>query len=114
MTINKFTGNSKEEAIKKAKEGSDETVNAWATLGLVQGDNSERIQTTTDEISKQKEKIAELEKKLKYAYIEQGNFNEKTDELKKMKMADNISEWESELSDLKNGLSLNEKGLKVI
>lgn len=95
-----------------AKEGSDETVNAWATLGLVQGDNSERIQATTDEISKQKEKIAELEKKLKYAYIEQGNFNEKTDELKKMKMADNISEWESELSDLKNGLSLNEKGLK--
>lgn len=95
-----------------AKEGSDETVNAWATLGLVQGDNSERIQTTTDEISKQKEKIAELEKKLKYAYIEQGNFNEKTDELKKMKMADNIADWESELSDLKNGLSLNEKGLK--
>lgn len=95
-----------------AKEGSDETVNAWATLGLVQGDNSERIQATTDEISKQKEKIAELEKKLKYAYIEQGNFNEKTDELKKMKMADNIADWESELSDLKNGLSLNEKGLK--
>ena len=95
-----------------AKEGSDETVNAWATLGLVQGDNSERIQATTDEISKQKEKISELEKKLKYAYIEQGNFNEKTDELKKMKMADNISEWENELSDLKNGLSLNEKGLK--
>lgn len=95
-----------------AKEGSDETVNAWATLGLVQGDNSERIQTTTDEISKQKEKIADLEKKLKYAYIEQGNFNEKTDELKKMKMADNIADWESELSDLKNGLSLNEKGLK--
>ena len=95
-----------------AKEGSDETVNAWVTLGLVQGDNSERIQATTDEISKQKEKIAELEKKLKYAYIEQGNFNEKTDELKKMKMADNIADWESELSDLKNGLSLNEKGLK--
>lgn len=95
-----------------AKEGSDETVNAWATLGLVQGDNSERIQATTDEISKQKEKIADLEKKLKYAYIEQGNFNEKTDELKKMKMADNIADWESELSDLKNGLSLNEKGLK--
>ena len=95
-----------------AKEGSDETVNAWATLGLVQGDNSERIQATTDEISKQKEKIADLEKKLKYAYIEQGNFNEKTDELKKMKMADNISEWQSELSDLKNGLSLNEKSLK--
>lgn len=95
-----------------AKEGSDETVNAWATLGLVQGDNSERIQATTDEISKQKEKIADLEKKLKYAYIEQENFNEKTDELKKMKMADNIAEWESELSDLKNGLSLNEKGLK--
>ena len=95
-----------------AKEGSDETVNAWATLGLVQGDNSERIQATTDEISKQKEKSADLEKKLKYAYIEQGNFNEKTDELKKMKMADNIAEWESELSDLKNGLSLNEKGLK--
>lgn len=95
-----------------AKEGSDETVNAWATLGLVQGDNSERIQATTDEISKQKEKIADLEKKLKYAYIEQGNFNEKTDELKKMKMADNIAEWEAELSDLKNGLSLNEKGLK--
>ena len=95
-----------------AKEGSDETVNAWVTLGLVQGDNSERIQATTDEISKQKEKIADLEKKLKYAYIEQGNFNEKTDELKKMKMADNIADWESELSDLKNGLSLNEKGLK--
>lgn len=95
-----------------AKEGSDETVNAWATLGLVQGDNSERIQATTDEISKQKEKIADLEQKLKYAYIEQGNFNEKTDELKKMKMADNIADWESELSDLKNGLSLNEKGLK--
>lgn len=95
-----------------AKEGSDETINAWATLGLVQGDNSERIQATTDEISKQKEKIADLEKKLKYAYIEQGNFNEKTDELKKMKMADNIAEWEAELSDLKNGLSLNEKGLK--
>ena len=95
-----------------AKEGSDETVNAWATLGLVQGDNSERIQATTDEISKQKEKIADLEKKLKYAYIEQGNFNEKTDELKKMKMADNIADWESELSNLKNGLSLNEKGLK--
>ena len=92
-----------------AKEGSDETVNAWATLGLVQGDNSERIQATTDEISKQKEKIADLEKKLKYAYIEQGKFNEKTDELKKMKMADNIADWESELSDLKNGLSLNEK-----
>lgn len=96
----------------KAKEGGDDTVSAWRHLGLVQADNSERIEETTERMSEQKEKIADLEKKLKYAYIEQGNFNEKTDELKKMKMADNIAEWESELSDLQNGLSLNEKGLK--
>lgn len=96
----------------RQKEGADETVAAWTALGLVQADSSESINKMTDRIAEQRDKIGQLEKKLKYAYIEQSNFNSETDELKKMKMADNIAEWEQELSELQGSLAVNENSLR--
>lgn len=113
FSVDKLGDTVKEFSIRQ-KEGADETVAAWATLGLVQADNSEFIKATTDCIADQRDKIEELEKKLKYAYVEQSNFNSETDELKKMKMADSIAEWEQELSELQGSLAVNEDSLRSI
>jgi phage-related minor tail protein len=113
FSVDKLGDTVKEFSIRQ-KEGADETVAAWATLGLVQADNSEFIKATTDCIADQRDKIVELEKKLKYAYVEQSKFNSETDELKKMKMADSIAEWEQELSELQGSLAVNEDSLRSI
>lgn len=76
----------------------DGTANeAFAELGIAAEDNSERISETKD-------KISDLEQKIKYAEMAQSKFNDKTSELTKTKSADNIKKYKSELADLKNSL----------
>ena len=89
----------------RVKDGSDSTIDAFRSLGLINGDYSETIKKTTKDIDSYKTKIADLEQKLKYAQIEQKGFTDKTSELTKMKTADNIAKWSSELETLKIDLN---------
>lgn len=93
----------------RSKDGSDSTAGAFATLGIIVGDNSKLISEAQDKSEDYKKTIADLEQKLKYAEIEQSNFNEKTSELQKMKMEDNIAKWTEELEKNKAELSSNEE-----
>lgn len=56
------------------------------------------------EIEKTKDKIATLEKNLKYAKAEQEGFNSKTKDLTKMKNADKIKEYSEQLKEAKKNL----------
>lgn len=74
----------------RVKDTSTTTTDAFALLGYGAGASGE-------EIAKTKQEIAKLEKELKYAKKEQEGFNEKTSELTRMKNADKIAEYTSEL-----------------
>lgn len=69
-------GDAVKELNLRVKDGSANE--AFAELGLVSKDNSEKIEETTN-------KIADLEQKLKYAERAQSQFNDKTSELTKPK-----------------------------
>lgn len=58
-----------------------------------------------EEIAKLNSKISQTEKNLKYAQIEQNNFNSKTSELTRQKNADKIQEYSNQLEVLKSELS---------
>lgn len=98
----------------RSKDGSDSTAGAFATLGIIVGDNSKLISEAQDKSEDYKKTIADLEQKLKYAEIEQSNFNEKTSELQKMKMEDNIAKWTEELEKSKAELSSNEETIRSL
>lgn len=98
----------------RSKDGSDSTAGAFATLGIIVGDNSKLISEAQDKSENYKKTIADLEQKLKYAEIEQSNFNEKTSELQKMKMEDNIAKWTKELEKNKAELSSNEETIRSL
>lgn len=74
----------------RVKDTSTTTSDAFALLGYGAGASGE-------EIAKTKREIAKLEKELKYAKKEQEGFNDKTSELTRMKNADKIAEYTSEL-----------------
>lgn len=80
------------------KDTSDSTSAALSTLGY---STSAPLQAITET----KEKIEELETKLKYATLEQQNFNDKTSELTKIKNADKIKEYSEELKNAKETLA---------
>lgn len=83
----------------RTKDTAESTTDAFAMLGYGTGASSEDIAECNDE-------IAELEKKLKYAYMEQENFNDKTSELTKTKNADAIAEYSESLENAKTKLAL--------
>lgn len=89
----------------RTKDGSDSTVEAFTAIGLVSADMSEDIKKTNENITKYQKNISDLEQKIKYAKLEQAEFNEKTSDLKKLKMEDNLKKWNNELKENKQNLS---------
>lgn len=98
----------------RTKDGSDSTTNAFIAIGLAAGDNSEEIKKAQDSIEQYNTKITDLEDKLKYAKIQQSEFTDKTSELTKIKLEDNIAKWSKELEESKNSLSQNESALAAM
>lgn len=74
----------------KTKDTSTTTTDAFTLLGYGAGASAEEIKKTEDEIE-------QLEKNLKYAKMEQSNFNDTTSELTRMKNADKIAEYSDAL-----------------
>lgn len=89
-------GDAVKELNLRVKDGSANE--AFAELGLVSKDNSEKVEETTN-------KIADLEQKLKYAEMAQSQFNDKTSELTKTKNADSIKSYKEQISELKDSLN---------
>ena len=96
FSVDKLGDSVKEFGIK-AKDTSKTSQEGFELLGYSAG-------TSKEEIDKTKVKIGELEKKLKYAKMEQEGFNKKTSDLTKIKNADKIKEYSSELEQAKNKL----------
>ena len=96
----------------RIKDGSDSTADALASIGLVAGDSGEEIGKLTDRIDGYKSKISDLENKIKYAKIQQSEFTDKTSELTKMKLEDNIAKWNKELDENRSALSNAEDALQ--
>ena len=80
------------------KDTSDSVSEALSTLGYSTSAPDKAITET-------KEKIEELETKLKYATLEQQNFNDKTSELTRIKNADKIKEYSDELKNAREALT---------
>lgn len=96
----------------RIKDGSDSTADALASIGLTAADTSEEIGKLTDKTDKYKSKISDLESKLKYAKKQQSQFTDKTSELTKMKLEDNIAKWNKELAENRSALSDAEGALQ--
>jgi DNA repair exonuclease SbcCD ATPase subunit len=97
FSIDKLGDAMKEFGIR-SKDNSTTSIEAFELLGYSAKASSEDIQKAKDE-------IADLEKKLHYAQLEQQNFNDKTSELTKQKTADDIAEYSQKLEEAKEKLS---------
>lgn len=98
----------------RAKDGSDSTAEAFATLGLISHDYSEDINDATKDIEKYEKQVEKLEQNLKYAKLEQSAFTDKTSDLTKLKMEDKIAKWSAELKTAKQNLNDSNKSLEVM
>lgn len=96
----------------RIKDNSDSTVQALQQIGVVADDNSKAYQNLTKENDTLTTKISTLEQNIKYAKIQQQGFTDSTSELTKTKLADNIKNWTTELSQSKSQLSKNNAELK--
>ncbi len=97
FSIDKLGDAMKEFGIR-SKDNSTTSIEAFELLGYSAKASSEDIQKAKDE-------IADLEKKLHYAQLEQQNFNDKTSELTRQKTADDIAEYSQKLEEAKEKLS---------
>lgn len=97
FSIDKLGDAMKEFGIR-TKDTATSTTEGFSLLGY-------GVRATTEEIEAQKGKVAELEKKLSYATQEQSEFNAKTSELKKQKMADTIADYSKEIENAKTKLA---------
>ena len=111
FSVDKLGDGYKEFGIK-TREVNDDVKNAYASLGLITVDNSEKVDELTETISDQESKIDDLTYSLEKAKYEQSQFTDETDEFKKKDMARNIAKYEEELSALKTSLSDNKQTLK--
>lgn len=82
----------------RAIDGSDTTKEGFELLGYSAVASAEDIAATEAE-------IADLEKQLQYAQMEQDGFNKKTSELTRMKNADKIAEYTAKLEEAKSALA---------
>lgn len=105
----------------RVKDGSDSTAEAFATIGLgvgPLGQTFDSLETSISEAEKRtqtySEKIADVEQKLKYAQLEQANFNDKTSELTKIKSADKIAGLTEELNNLKSSLEFENNNISLM
>ena len=111
FSVDKLGDGYKEFGIR-TREVNDDVKNAYASLGLITVDNSERVDELTETISDQESKIDDLTYSLEKAKYEQSQFTDETDEFKKKDMARNIAKYESELSELQTSLNDNKNTLK--
>lgn len=111
FSVDKLGDTVKEFGIR-IKDNSDSTVEALQEIGVVADDNSKVYQNLTKENDTLTTKISTLEQKIKYAKIQQQGFTDSTSELTKTKLADNIKNWTTELSQSKSQLSKNNTELK--
>lgn len=111
FSVDKLGDGYKEFGIK-TREVNDDVKNAYASLGLITVDNSEKVDELTETISDQESKIDDLSYSLEKAKYEQSQFTDETDEFKKKDVARSIADYEEELSELKTSLSDNKKTLK--
>lgn len=81
----------------RSKDTAKTTTDALALLGYSSGAADEEVAKVTDEVAK-------LEKNLKYAKLEQENFNNKTSELTRLKNAEKIKEYSKSLDTAKKKL----------
>lgn len=96
FSVDILTDSVKEFGIR-SKDTSKTTQEAFELLGY-------GASASKEEIGKTKDEIAKLEKNLKYAQLEQKNFNSKTNELTRMKNADKIKEYSKKLEEAKGKL----------
>lgn len=82
----------------RAKDTSTTTADAFSALGY-------GASASEKDISDCKDTIKKLEQNLKYAQMEQANFNDKTSELTKQKNADKIAEYSEQLNNAKSKLA---------
>ena len=105
-------GDAVKEFTIRTKDGSESTSDAFQWLGLTANGNEEALSKLYEELNKYEEKMGDLDRKLKYANIEQSNFTDKTSELTKIKMADNIALWTRELEELEREYALTEDAIE--
>lgn len=111
FSVDKLGDGYKEFGIR-TREVNDDVKNAYASLGLITVDNSEKVDELTETIADQESKIDDLNYSLEKAKYEQSQFTDETDEFKKKDMARNIAKYESELSELQTSLNDNKNTLK--
>ena len=111
FSVDKLGDGYKEFGIR-TRQVNDDVKNAYASLGLITIDNSERVDELTETISDQESKIDDLTYSLGKTKYEQSQFTDETDEFKKKDMARNIAKYESELSELQTSLNDNKNTLK--
>ena len=102
----------------RIKDGSDSTAEALKTIGLASAQSAEDYETSIIEaekrVSSYEKTIGDLEDKLKYAQIQQAGFTDKTSELTKIKMADNIAKWTEELEKNKSALDFENESIALM
>lgn len=111
FSVDKLGDTVKEFGIR-IKDNSNSTVQALQQIGVVADDNSKAYQNLTKENDTLTTKISMLEQNIKYAKIQQQGFTDSTSALTKTKLADNIKNWTTELSQSKSQLSKNNAELK--
>lgn len=110
-SVDKLGDAVKEFAIR-AIDGSDSTADAFKSIGVAIGGNDEAISQAQENVNSYQSQVEKLEKQLKYAKIQQSEFTDKTSELTKIKMADNIAEWTEKLKQAKTNLKLSQQSLE--
>ncbi len=103
FSIDKIGDTLKEFGIR-VKDTSTSTQEAFQLLGYTAEADEQQMAERNDAIAETSEKIADLEKKLKYATIEQQNFTDSTSDLTKMKNADTIAEYSQQLEEARSKL----------
>lgn len=98
----------------RTKDSSKSTADAFKAIGLATGDNSEALQKAKDKLDGYNSKIADLENKLKYAKMQQAEFTDKTSELTKVKLQDNIAKWTKELSTYRGEAGIYENTIATM
>lgn len=86
------------------KDTSESTKEAFQMLGYTAESDLELEAERKDKIEELSGTIADLEKKLKYATMEQQNFNDKTTEITRLKNADTIQGYTEQLDQAKKSM----------
>lgn len=88
----------------RIKDTSNTTKEAFEMLGYTAEADLKQEAERKDKIEELSGTIADLEKKLKYATMEQQNFNDKTTDLTRLKNEDTIKEYTEQLDQAKKSM----------